>query len=919
MLINAKKVVYPPLFDAEELDRDLQALVIEHKGNDTELRSTVLARLKNLLASVYEKAEAELIESGDGPGCAEALSLFQDQLIGILYDFTVKNVYLADNPSRSEHMAIIATGGYGRGLLAPKSDIDLLFLLPYKQTAWGESVVEYILYFLWDLGFKVGHATRSIDQCIQLSRSDFTIRTAILDARLIWGDASLFNELKERFDGDVVEGSGREFIEAKLDERDARHEQSGQTRYLVEPNIKDGKGGLRDLHTLYWISKYVTEAERAADFIQAGIFSPKEYKNFVRCEHFLWTVRCHLHFLTGRPEERLTFDIQQEMAARLNYQDRGGERAMYAVERFMRHYFLIAKEVGALTRVVCLSLEIKELKGAPTFNRVLKSSFWLPKKKIDLGSDDFVLINDRLAVADDGVFKKDPVNIIRLFHIAETYKTLFHPDTIRLVRASWRLIDDDLRENKEANRIFLELLCSQTNSESVLRKMNEVGVLGRFIKDFGRVVCMMQFNMYHHYTVDEHLIRAVGILNQIETGAAEEDHPVISRVIQRVHYKRALYVAVLLHDIAKGREEDHSIAGARIARELCPRFGLSKIETETVAWLIENHLVMSQTAQSRDLNDPKTIRDFADMVQTRERLMLLLILTVCDIRAVGPGVWNGWKRQLIRSLYFSTQPLLAGGYSDVSQESQIAKAKELVRIELKDWSEAEQNSFINRHSDNYWVRTELKHQILHAELLKQWDAEKQMLVFNINVDENSGVTEITVVTKGIKQLLTNISGACASSGANIVGAQISTTLDGLALDTIVIKREFPRSEDEKRRANRIIKMLGSLLSGEQKIDQITVDKGRKAQLVDVFSVDPEVIIDDNLSEEFTVLEFNAPDQAGLLFHVMKVLAKYKLIISSAHIATFGEKAVDVFYISNFKSRNINKENLVEELIDIVDD
>ncbi len=918
MLINFQKVVYPPLFDAEGLDQDLQSYIKEYKGNDTGLRSAVLDRLKDLLASVYEKAEAELIKNRDGIGCAEALSRFQDELIGILYDFTVKNVYQADNPSNSEHMAIIATGGYGRGLLAPKSDIDLLFLLPYKQTAWGESVVEFILYFLWDLGFKVGHATRSIDQSIQLSRSDFTIRTAILDARLIWGDARLFKELKDRFDEDVVEGSGREFIEAKLDERDSRHEQSGATRYLVEPNIKDGKGGLRDLHTLYWVSKYVTDAERAADFIQAGIFTKKEYRNFIRCEHFLWTVRCHLHFMTGRPEERLSFDVQQEMAARLNYQDRGGKRAMYAVERFMRHYFLIAKEVGALTRVVCLSLEIKELKGAPAFNRVLKGRFWIPKKKVDLGSDDFMLVNDRLSVADKDVFKRDPVNIIRLFHIAEQHKLLFHPETIRLVRASWRLIDDDLRENVEANRIFLDLLCSRTNSESVLRKMNEVGVLGRFIKDFGKVVCMMQFNMYHHYTVDEHLIRAVGILNQIETGAAEEDHPVISRVIQRVHYKRALYVAVLLHDIAKGREEDHSIAGARVARELCPRFGLSKAETETVAWLIEEHLVMSQTAQSRDLNDPKTIRDFADIVQTRERLMLLLVLTVCDIRAVGPGVWNGWKRQLIRSLYFSTQPLLAGGYSDVSQEAQIAKAKELVRIELKDWSKSDQDSFIDRHADNYWVRTELKQQVLHAELLQEWDAVDKPMVFNVHVDENSGVTELTVVTKLRRKLLTKISGACASSGANIVGAQISTTLDGLALDTFVVKREFERSDDEKRRANRIIKMLGSLISGELKIEDITVDKGRKGQLVEVFSVDPEVIIDDTLSKDFTVIEFSALDHPGLLFEVMKVFGDYKFIVSSAHIATFGEKAVDVFYVSNFAKRKVDKDALTKDLMGIAE-
>ena len=288
------------LYDAETLRSDLSNCIQQYGSDHDGLRSAALEKIKNILNIVYEKAEAELMETGDGYGCAAALSSFQDSLIQAIYDFTVNNIYLAVNPSESEHMSVIATGGYGRGLLAPGSDIDLLFLLPYKQTPWGESVAEYILYFLWDLGFKVGHATRSIDQCIQLSKSDFTIRTAILDARLIWGDERLFSELKRRFHGELVKGSGRAFIEAKLAEQDERHERTGKTRYLVEPNIKDGKGGLRDLHTLYWISKYVTESEDASDFVDAGIFSQREYSSFNKCNHFLWAIRCHLHFLTKK-------------------------------------------------------------------------------------------------------------------------------------------------------------------------------------------------------------------------------------------------------------------------------------------------------------------------------------------------------------------------------------------------------------------------------------------------------------------------------------------------------------------------------------------------------------------------------------------------------------------------------------------
>ncbi|MGI9386400.1 MAG: nucleotidyltransferase domain-containing protein [Methyloligellaceae bacterium] len=306
-----------PYFDPAVLREELAGLAKTHARNETKLKQAVLERLKLLAAEACKQAEIGLQSDGSGRRCAEGLSLFQDKLIQLIYDFTIDNIYFATNPSVAERMAIIATGGYGRGLLAPGSDIDLLFLLPYKQTAWGESVVEFILYLLWDLGFKVGHATRTVGQCVRLSRADITIRTAMLDARLIWGDRELFEELLENYGKNVVRGSGREFVEGKLAEQDQRHERSGISRYLVEPNIKDGKGGLRDLHTLYWLGKYLSAAEDLDGFVAEGVFSTDEYHTYRKCEDFLWTVRCHLHFLTGRAEERLSFDVQQAMAERL--------------------------------------------------------------------------------------------------------------------------------------------------------------------------------------------------------------------------------------------------------------------------------------------------------------------------------------------------------------------------------------------------------------------------------------------------------------------------------------------------------------------------------------------------------------------------------------------------------------------------
>ena len=645
----------PPYFDPEALRLELTGLHNAH-GGPQDARPHVVERLKELVRTSRGSARQELEAGKKGRKCAAALSKFQDELIALIYDYTVWYVYRATNPSDAERMSIVATGGYGRGLLAPGSDIDLLFLLPYKQTPWGESVAEYMLYILWDLGFKVGHATRTVDQCIKFGISDITVRTALLDARLIHGDRQLFAEFEDRFKKQVVSGTAREFIDAKMNEREERIRRSGESRYKVEPNVKDGKGGLRDLHTLHWLSKYIFGQDVGQAAVEAGIFTPDEVQTFCRCEDFLWSVRCFLHFMTGRAEEVLTFDLQPALASHLGYSERQGLRS---VERFMKHYFLITKDVGDLATILCSALEMQQLKSAPGIGRFFKPLGWTQRRHIRQRTD-FRVDNNRLNVADNDVFKRDPVNLIRFFAQSESAGGFLHPDAIRLLRGSLRLIGDKMRNDPEANRLFLDLLTSKNNPEDTLRRMNEAGVLGRFIPDFGRIVAMMQFNMYHHFTVDEHLLRTVGNLIEVEKGGLAAELPLSTELMKTVQNRRALIVAAFLHDIGKGQKEDHSIVGARVARRVCPRLGLSVAETELVAWLIEQHLTMSNVAQSRDISDPKTVQDFAAVVQSPERLKLLLILTTADIRAVGPGVWNGWKGQLLRNLYYETEPLVAG-------------------------------------------------------------------------------------------------------------------------------------------------------------------------------------------------------------------------------------------------------------------
>jgi [protein-PII] uridylyltransferase len=910
---------------AEALVGAMEVLARRHGVREAAFRPALLGLLKESLKAARRNAERQLMADGRGSRCAKRLSANQDEFIRALYDFATRHVYPANNPSSAERLSLVAVGGYGRGTLAPGSDTDLLLLLPYKQTAWSESVVEWILYVLWDLGLKVGHATRRIDDTIRLARTDSTILTALIEARFVCGDRALFDELKARFDREVVNSDAKSFIAHKLAERDERHRRAGESRYLVEPDVKDGKGGLRDLHTLFWIAKYVYGTQSHAELVKAGLFTRSELSRFLKCEDFLWAVRCHLHFMAPKGGDRLSFDKQAELAERLGYTARGG---LKHVERFMKHYFLVAKEVGDLTRIFCAVLEAREMKRAPTLSRLLRglkdglaggltsglgrSIRNHPQFRYDAG---------RINIVNDDVFRDDPVNLIRLFGLAAELDAAIHPDALRQVRRSLKLIGPELRKDPEANRIFLSILCDSGDPESVLRRMNEAGVLGRFITEFGRIVAQMQFNMYHHFTVDEHLLRAVGILSDIEHGRHADDHPLASDLFPTLANRRALYVAVLLHDIAKGRKERHSVAGEKVAKALCPRLGLTADETELVAWLVRHHLLMSETSQMRDLNDFKTILDFAAVVQSPERLKLLLILTIADIRAVGPGVWNGWKGQLLRTLYFEAEPVLSGGHSHISRRDRLAAAQAAFRQRMGDWPADKLERYMARHYDAYWLNSNPDSHVAHARLIDRAEATGEQVATAIATDQFTAITEITVLAPDHPRLLALLTGACAAAGANIASAQIFTTTDGVALDTLLIQREFEAEPDERRRAERIVELIGKAVKGDIRIRQAVAENTRPKRRLQPFTVEPRVIIDNESSNRLTVIEVNGLDRIGLLYDLTEALWRLNLNIGSAHIATFGERAVDVFYVTDLTGAKITtqtrRQAVRERLLDVL--
>ena len=877
---------------------ELASLHEQHPNDPAEFRRVAVETLRTALDGGRDEARRALEAGGTGRACAERLSAETDELLRVGLEMSVRCL----SPTRPGEPlpTLVAVGGYGRGMLAPYSDIDVLFLMPDKAAPGVEKVVEALLYVLWDLKLKVGHATRTVGECLKQARADMTIRTTLLEARFITGDKALFETLRTRFDKEIVAKTAAEFVAAKLAEREARVRRAGASRYLVEPNVKEGKGGLRDLNTLFWISKYVYRVHNPHELVAAGLFSSREFALFRRCEEFLLAVRCRLHFLAGRAEERLSFDVQRPIARQLGYSTRAG---LIDVERFMKHYFLIAKDVGDLTAIVCAALEDRHAKRTPAFGRLVGRL--RRRTRAIAEAKDFKVDNDRVTIVRDDAFERDPVNLIRLFWIADRSNLPIHPNATRLVTQSLKRVDANLREDKEANRLFLDILTSRNAPEIALRRMNEAGVLGRFIPDFGRVVGMMQFSMYHHYTVDEHLIRTVGELSAIEAGRLADDLPLSTKVMPQITHRTELYLAAFLHDIAKGRGVDHSLAGAEAARNLGPRLGLSAANTERVTWLIEQHLIMSNMAQGRDLFDPKTTEALSAIVQTQERLKMLLALTVADIRAVGPGVWNGWKGQLLRTLFWETEVVLGGGHSVIDRKARVEAAQETLRRLLPGWSDPEFDAYAQRHYPAYWLKVEPARQAAHARLLHAMAAETQSLATEVTTDAFHGVTAVTVVAPDHPRLLTGIAGACAAAGGNIVDAQIFTTTDGLALDTIFVSRAFERDEDELRRGQRIASNIEKTLRGEVRLAEIAPPRQPRDIRHDTFAIEPEVTVDNSLSRRYTVVEVSGLDRPGLLRDLTASLSSLNLNIGSAHIVTFGEKAVDSFYVTDLTGQKIN--------------
>jgi [protein-PII] uridylyltransferase len=892
--------------DAAQLLQEALAAVNPSGEHGALPRDEVLGIFRRHLSRIQQDVRAAF-EAGSISGipAARRLASLTDGLIATLHDYAL-TLY----PDAGS-LSVAATGGYGRGVLAPYSDIDLLFLTPEDPAAGALSCVEFTLYFLWDLGLKVGHATRSVEGCLTEASGDATIRTSLLDARLLAGDGALFQQLAERF-GVARSENLPAFFAAKQNERNKRHHRYGDSPFVVEPNIKEGRGGLRDLQTLYWLARSlygIAGLDELADGEGpgAGIITATEVRLALRSWDFLWSLRFHLHYVAGRAEERLTFDLQPVIGARMGYTRHGRQDG---VERFMRHYFLTAREVTRLTHVLEPAL-VRAAQGAPAVAATTDAA---------LANAGFVLADGQLMPARGRDIGADPLMMLELLRTARDRDLVLHPLAMRALIRNERKATA-LRGDPEAASIFMDLLCGRDAEHNKadgaywLKVMNETGFIGRFLPDWARIVGQMQFDTYHVFTVDEHTIEAVRVLNLLERGELSDIAPIASGLVDHLQSRRALYVAMLLHDIAKGRGGDHSELGAELALELGPQLGLSAEETETVSWLVLHHLLLSQTAFKRDIDDPKTILDLADTIQSPERLRLLLVLTVADMRAVSPKVWNGWKATLLRELFARVAEVLAGGLATTERDVRVARAKKAAAELLVDWSAEDLERFQSLGYGGYWLSFDPETHARHARLMREAERRQAPLTVETQPLPARAVTEVMVYAADHAGLFSKIAGALAVAGASIVDARIHTLTNGMALDTFWVQDAAGGAFDAPHRLARLYVLIEQALSGRLRMaaeirKTSTALLGRRMRAI---HVPPRVVIDNRASHTHTVLEVNGRDRPGLLHDVTAAISDAGLQIASAHVTTYGVRAVDVFYVKDVFGLKVENERKLTQL------
>ena len=846
-------------------------------------RPRLIELIKTERARVLSKL-GERLAQGDDTGwtAAARLAHWTDVLITGLFE----QIQHAKPESHRTPMALVGLGGYGRGQLAPHSDIDLLFLTQNPISDDSAGAVEALLYVLWDAGFKVGQAVRSMSQCMTEANDDVRTLTSMIENRLITGDVGLATRLNEKITRLLQGGRSRRFTDEKMEERRNRYMQPGNSRYALEPHVKEGIGGLRDLHTLYWITQARFDGAGPTLLHEQGLLTAGQAERMRTAETFFWTVRFHLHLLTGRGEDRLTFDLQLDVAKALGYAPRGRQQA---VERFMTRYYKMTRDVGALSYFVLASvLDDVQAEGSLSL-----PNFLIPRSEIE----GFQIQNNRLRATKAKQFDERPVDLIRIFRVALDEGMEIHPKTLQTITQKARLVlSRHLPDNVEANAVFLDILTHKCNPLETLRLMNDTSVLGYLLPEFGAVVGMMQFNRYHHYTVDEHTFRAVGVMHRIAADNGDDGMGRASSVFGDIVQTRALYVAMLLHDLMKGREEPHEVLGAEMAKTMAPRMGLTESETSFVSWLILEHLTMSSIAFQRDIDDPEVIKDFAARAGSLERLRALFVLTVADIRAVGPDVWNGWKASLLGQLFVGAADVLTLGTDSPREADRAQECQRGVATAMRPERGDQLETLKTAAPRSYWLAYDSDTILCHLDLMAETDARNEKIGVSFRQHEDEGWIEVFVYVLDHAGMFAGIAGAVGVCGFDIDGAKAHTLGNSMVLDTFAVSTHQGDALDSSQR-DRLRETIFRVVTGEMPLGpEIEKRLKRRSQRIQVLDPDHAIVVNNRASDKFTLLEVSGPNRPGELYRITRALGADGLAIHSAKISSYGQRYVDVFYL-----------------------
>ena len=842
--------------------------------------------LRQHLASNVDFLRAAHLGGASGQQSVQAYAAFMDGFLETLFRLAAEDAKREGAPPAP--LVLVALGGYGRGELHPLSDLDLMIIYDGEMGPYVQRVTQGILYALWDLGLQVGHAVRSLPDCLAMARTDFPSRTSMQQARFLVGDRRLFNRFRKVLAENVYQKDFAQFLETMLAERDQRYRKFGGSPYIGEPNVKESAGGLRDIHEAMWLASTKFGTRTLRELLDKRLITDREQKATDEALTFLWRVRNELHFLSGHKNDVLSRDVQPQIAKNFGY---AADEVSLAVEKFMRDYYLHARVIHRVSRrLIARCRETLAHRGA--VQRKLRQ---------EALADGLVVIDEQIHLVhpDGRALREDPVRLMKVFWHGHRLGLELGIDVERAIEASLDLVDESFQRSPEVRDLLLSICRSWGRVATTFRQMHELGFLGRYLPEWGALTCLVQYDVYHKYTADQHSLLALEHLEALAPGQSLESEG-LARVVNDVERSDLLMLGMLLHDIGKGKGHGHVAKGIPLVEALTARLGLPAADADKVVFLVAHHLTMSHIAQRRDIDDPKTIEALVDVCLTPERLRMLYVLTAADMRAVGPGVMTGWQAQMLGEVYSRALARLTGGQVELpSRELVVARVWEAMQHE---GSRRAVTAHLAMLSDRYLVTTSPQRIACHLRLVERLEEDTAATELFHHPDLDS--SELVIATRDVPGLFSLIAGTLAAHGINVLSAQIHTRADGIAIDTFQVNDPLGEPVTEEARWRRTVEALRKVIAGEETVEALLAKRRTGRPPGEPVAGPPKISVDNRLSDSHTVVEVKCPDRVGLLYAITRTLSALGLDIGSARIATEIDHAYDTFYVTDREGRRV---------------